>query len=627
MRRLAVLALALLPLCLACSAPLRVGIEPDTSPLSLHDTHGKPTGLAVEIIEGIARDQKLEIEFVAKSWAELLADFRAGRIDFLAACGLNPARQEFMRFSVPHIDLGTGVFVNTARPPPVDLADLGRRTVGTARDSLAFNFAQRNGWQDLKVYRSMPEALAALERGECEAVLGSKIVIAHYVRTKGFKNISSADLPAPGLTYELHMAVQPDAHALLFKLNLGLAHLRATGAYDLIYEKWIGPLQPRHLRLKDVQPYLLLAGLLAAGVIAAFLWQRRLIHRLARQAAELRQSEERLSLVLQGSNDGFWDWDLAAGTIARSERWASMLGYTLAEIEPSPAQLGKLTHPDDLPLHEKYRADITQGTADHVQAEYRMKAKSGEWIWILDRGKVVVRDHAGHPLRVAGTHTDITARKRTEAALAESQALLHRSAHLLEQTQAVARIGGWEVDLRTDHLFWTTETHRIHETNPGDFSPTVEQAIQFYAPASRPLITAAVEDLVRHGTPYELELELITARQRRVSIHTTGRAETDQGRVVKIYGSFRDITVERAERDEREKLRLKMLEAQKLESLGVLAGGIAHDFNNLLTAILANASLLRETSAGPDADSLAQIETAALRAADLCRQMLAFDSE
>ena len=92
--------------------------------------------------------------------------------------------------------------------------------------------------------------------------------------------------------------------------------------------------------------------------------------------------------------------------------------------------------------------------------------------------------------------------------------------------------------------------------------------------------------------------------------------------MIKLAGFVRDITAERTADQEREQLRQKMLEAQKLESLGVLAGGIAHDFNNLLTVVLANATFMRE--AAPGEKRLAQIETAARRAADLCRQMLAY---
>src|SRR5205085_1312622 len=145
---------------------------------------------------------------------------------------------------------------------------------------------------------------------------------------------------------------------------------------------------------------------------------------------------------------GFWDWDMRANRMERSETWASMLGYTLAEIPPTLDAGTALVHPDDLAKYSEWQARLNHG-ADRYDIEYRMRAKSGEWRWILDRGKVVARGPDGKAVRIAGTHTDITERKRTERALIENRELLARSAHLLEQTQAVAHIGGWEYDLAT----------------------------------------------------------------------------------------------------------------------------------------------------------------------------------
>ena len=360
----------------------------------------------------------------------------------------------------------------------------------------------------------------------------------------------------------------------------------------------------------------------AAVVVAACWWQRQTLRKLAEQTDRLRASEERLRLVLDGSEDGFWDWDLQTGRVERSERWASMLGYRLDEIPPTLEGGTALVHPDDLPKYEAWQARLNGRSTERYEIEYRMKSKSGEWRWVLDRGKVGARAADGRPLRMSGTHTDVTERKRTEAALMESQALLKRSAQLLEQSQQAARVGGWESDLRTGRVYWTAETHRIHETTPESFNPTRDTVFDFYPPESRRRLVAAAEQAGRDGTPFTLDLEMITAKKRRIHVHTAGVAEKENDRVVKLYGSFRDITEEKAAEQEREKLRLKMLEAQKLESLGVLAGGIAHDFNNLLTVILANATFLRPAAVADD--RVAHIEGAARRAADLCRQMLAY---
>jgi len=129
----------------------------------------------------------------------------------------------------------------------------------------------------------------------------------------------------------------------------------------------------------------------------------------------LRENEQRLQLVLEGSKDGFWDWTITTGAVRFSERWAEMLGYRLDEIEPHVREWEKLVHPDDLPTVTSVLRAHLDGRTPYYETEHRVRTKSGEWKWILDRGKVVERDSQGKPVRAAGTHSDISQRKEREA--------------------------------------------------------------------------------------------------------------------------------------------------------------------------------------------------------------------
>ncbi len=607
---------------LGLGAPLRVGVEPVADRLSHLGATGQPEGYAVEVARAVARDQHLEIEFVCKPWPELLDDFRAHQLDILAAVVATPERESFIAYSVTHLDLKSAVFVRKGAPPATNLAELKARTMGTTQLSAGHQYLLRQGFTKLRFYPRLVDALTAVDRGECDAVLAVRLFGRHFADQEHLSQVTEADLEVEDMHYRLRLGVHPGEPELLAQLNDGLANIHADGTWDKIYEQWIGPLDTRGVRFKDVQAYLIPLTLVLAGVLLVIVRQRRLLSKVREQARALRDSEERLILVLEGSGDGFWDWDVRSGRFARSERWAAMLGYTLAEIPPTLEGGTQLVHPADRSSHDGWRSRVHAGDGGSYTIEYRMQSKSGEWRWILDRGKVVARAPDGSAQRIAGTHTDITERKRTEQALLESRELLARSAHLLEQTQAVAHIGGWEYDLATHDLYWSDETHRIHETTPGEFRPTLDSAIVFYAPESRTLIAAAMAHAIQLGTNYDLELSLVTAKRRAIRVHTTGRVERRDGQVVKIYGSLQDITAAKTAEEEQQKIQLKMLETQKLESLGVLAGGIAHDFNNLLTVILANASFARQTN--PADQHLAPIETAARRAADLCRQMLAY---
>ncbi len=137
---------------------------------------------------------------------------------------------------------------------------------------------------------------------------------------------------------------------------------------------------------------------------------------------ELRKSQERLALAVEGTLVGLWDWRVQSGEVYFNEQWAIMVGYTLKELEPLSIQTWmSLCHPEDLERSEKSLQDHFQGKTQFYQCEARMRHKDGHWIWILDQGKVVEWDEQGAPIRMAGTHQDITERKNVEQALKESE--------------------------------------------------------------------------------------------------------------------------------------------------------------------------------------------------------------
>ena len=136
---------------------------------------------------------------------------------------------------------------------------------------------------------------------------------------------------------------------------------------------------------------------------------------------ELRESEERLKFVLEGSQQGLWDWNLETGEITRNERWADLLGYTLQEIESTAKQGLALIHPDDQAAVLKSIQDHLEGRTQEYESEYRMLAKDKRYKWILDRGRIVQWDNEGRPLRMSGTHTDITERRELGEQLVKAQ--------------------------------------------------------------------------------------------------------------------------------------------------------------------------------------------------------------
>jgi PAS domain S-box-containing protein len=140
----------------------------------------------------------------------------------------------------------------------------------------------------------------------------------------------------------------------------------------------------------------------------------------------LRKSEEQLSLVIEGSGAGLWDWNIPTGAVIFNERWAEIVGYSLAELAPVSIRTWTgLCHPEDLKRSDEVLRKHFAGEIPFYELEARMHHKDGHWVWVLDRGKVVEWDDRHKPVRMTGTHMDITRLKLMEDALRQANMKLN----------------------------------------------------------------------------------------------------------------------------------------------------------------------------------------------------------
>ncbi len=253
-------------------------------------------------------------------------------------------------------------------------------------------------------------------------------------------------------------------------------------------------------------------------------------HRYTRLRTEmaLRESEERLRIAVTGSNDGLFDVNLATDKIYFSPRFLELLGFAEHPLELT-AHLSALEarlHPEDAVLAaEHFQESLSRGVPFH--AEYRLRCRSGEYRWFEVRGDVLC-DESGQPTRLAGFLTDITVSKR--------QILL------MEQTNRTAHVGGWEHNVGDEAFYWTAETYRIHEISPEVHVPSVESSLAFYTPDSVQQLQEAITRSLSAGEGFDLELELITAEQRRIVVRTICNVLMEAGMPIKLFGAIQDIT-------------------------------------------------------------------------------------
>ena len=148
-------------------------------------------------------------------------------------------------------------------------------------------------------------------------------------------------------------------------------------------------------------------------------------HKRAEQT--LQEREQQLARVIEGSDQGYWEWDLQTNKFVVSPRWETMLGYQPGEMNVQPDNWAALVPEDDLAIARESIERHFRGETPSHEVEIRCRTKSGGWRWILSCGRVVTRDEQGHPLMMSGTHTDITERKIMEQAQKEAAVVFESS--------------------------------------------------------------------------------------------------------------------------------------------------------------------------------------------------------
>jgi PAS domain S-box-containing protein len=212
----------------------------------------------------------------------------------------------------------------------------------------------------------------------------------------------------------------------------------------------------------------------------------------------LRESENRLRFALEGTNDGLWDVQMKTGKTYLSPRSYEILGYQPDEGAKTAGNWADLVHPDDLPLTNEHLKAHIEGRSPVFEIEQRLRMKSGDWKWVLSRGKVVTWDPDGKPLRITGTYTDLTVQKKLESQLHHFQKMesigrlaggvAHDFNNMLSVILGYTCLGLMEADPTQPLHSYLTEIHTAAERSAG----LTQQLLTF---ARKQAITPVVLDL------------------------------------------------------------------------------------------------------------------------------------
>ncbi|MFY7864188.1 PAS domain-containing protein [Roseateles sp.] len=306
--------------------------------------------------------------------------------------------------------------------------------------------------------------------------------------------------------------------------------------------------QPK--RLTESQRQVLRELALAA---AQALEGRRALRAVKQVSRQMAESEARFRALSESMPIGVFEIDTQGQFTYANERLLSIFGLRRGQ----GLAWTDVVHPDDRAVIAAQWAQALAEPRD-MEGQFRVQLPDGTQRHVRAFAKRQL-DAGGQVLAFVGTVEDVSEALAQQEALRTSQAFLDRTGRL-------AGVGGWEVDLLNERIYWSDETCRIHRLPPG-YTPSMDEAFAFYAPESKPLIQQAFESAIHKRQGFDLELRQILRDGRSIWVRSVGNSEFEQGRVVRVVGAFQDVT-------ERVNERKALEEAHSLVKLATDSGGI-----------------------------------------------------
>jgi diguanylate cyclase (GGDEF)-like protein/PAS domain S-box-containing protein len=413
----------------------RVGVD-HSPPFYLIGSDGSVTGLAVDVLNEAARRREIRLEWVPIRDMPLDDALGKRAVDMWPLVGPSKLRLSKFFLSQPWLE-SSYVLVSLGTNPIRNAADAAGKVVVHARlrttTAIAKQYLPRS---TLLVRHFREEAVEAMCAGDAvAAVIESQVLDAILLkRPESCRGEALKISSLAGAKADLSIITVPEARQAGEALREEISVLALDGFLSAKLDEWapfsaqgMRSLWARETAEQRSRFYRAWAALIL--LFAAFLtiaarranWLKKIAQRseeryrnltLQQQQtmSELKASEQRWQLALNGAGDGLWDWDLTSGVVFRSPAWKSMLGYEESEVGNSIEEWRKLVHPEDLIGVQKELAVYLEKRQDSFCCDYRIRGKDGNWRWVSDRGQAVWNEN-GTPIRLTGCQTDITTRK------------------------------------------------------------------------------------------------------------------------------------------------------------------------------------------------------------------------
>lgn len=518
---------------------IRVVLDDNYPPYIFRNRDGQVQGILKDLWDLWQQRTGIAVDFRPMDWGKARATMEGGQADVIDTIFETEARRQVYEFSRPYASIEVPIFFHQSIGGITDAASLTGFTVGVKEGDACIDFLQKHRIQTFKHYASYEALVNAAIGQEIRVLCIDKPPATYFLNRAG---AADAFRHSPPLyTGEFHWAVAKGRMDLKHLVEEGFS--RITPAERAAIEtRWLGERLAGGL-WSDLVRYGAYAVLLVALLIATLtLWNVALRRRvslrtreLSAMLHELQESRENLSITLHSIGDAVIATD-PAGRIQRMNPVAERLtGWPLALAQGRALEdvfcivSAETRLPSVNPVQLVMQEGKVVGLANHTA----LLARDGREYQIADSAAPIL-DAGGAIVGVVLVFSDVTEKYRVAETLA-------RTSELLEHTADLAKIGGWELNLETRKLAWTPQTFRIAEIDP-PAQPSFQESINLFAPEVRPVIAAATQAAMDAGTPFDLELPLVTAKGRPLWVRTQGYAKLRDGRAVRLYGTLQDIT-------------------------------------------------------------------------------------